>query len=260
MVINPIVGVYIPIIRIPIKGGLTIPNIATFDHDTYDDWISLEPFPYFCCLLNLSRPEGMDLMVRTAWIARWTSTALRLGMATWRRMNIPFLAHPTQVGLGWRQLPGGHDDCRMKICCVCLCMPFWRILPIRRTHKICLEPLFKKCASNGTSETEQVQYLFRVEQSMILPCRIYPRIHLKSRCTYQTEMLCIGCLNAYLTLWTELAVPGRNYNQGVNQYLWLRSLPQGIKMTSSKYQTKTWLALKVKTSHTSRIQPFNPRW
>ena len=28
------VGVYIPIIRIPIKGGMTIPNIATFDHDT----------------------------------------------------------------------------------------------------------------------------------------------------------------------------------------------------------------------------------
>ncbi len=27
--INPIVGVYIPIIRIPIKGGMTIPNIAT---------------------------------------------------------------------------------------------------------------------------------------------------------------------------------------------------------------------------------------
>ena len=32
--INPIVGVYIPIIRIPIKGGMTIPNIATFDHGT----------------------------------------------------------------------------------------------------------------------------------------------------------------------------------------------------------------------------------
>ena len=28
-------GVYIPIIRIPIKGGMTIPNIATFDHGTY---------------------------------------------------------------------------------------------------------------------------------------------------------------------------------------------------------------------------------
>ena len=35
MVINPIVGVCIPIIRIPIKGGMTIPNIATFDHGTY---------------------------------------------------------------------------------------------------------------------------------------------------------------------------------------------------------------------------------
>ena len=28
MVIDPIVGVYIPIIRIPIKGGMTIPNIT----------------------------------------------------------------------------------------------------------------------------------------------------------------------------------------------------------------------------------------
>ena len=35
MVINPIVGVYIPSIGIPIKGGMTIPNIATFDHGTY---------------------------------------------------------------------------------------------------------------------------------------------------------------------------------------------------------------------------------
>ena len=29
-------GENIPIIRIPIKGGMTIPNIATFDHGTYD--------------------------------------------------------------------------------------------------------------------------------------------------------------------------------------------------------------------------------
>ena len=35
MVINPIIGFYIPIIRIPINGGMTIPNIATFDHGTF---------------------------------------------------------------------------------------------------------------------------------------------------------------------------------------------------------------------------------
>ena len=29
-------GFYTPIIRIPIKGGMTIPNIATFDYGTYD--------------------------------------------------------------------------------------------------------------------------------------------------------------------------------------------------------------------------------
>ena len=28
-------GFYIPIIRIHIKGGMTIPNIATFDHGTH---------------------------------------------------------------------------------------------------------------------------------------------------------------------------------------------------------------------------------
>ena len=37
--INPIVGVYIPTRRIPIKGGMTIPNIATFDHATYDQFL-----------------------------------------------------------------------------------------------------------------------------------------------------------------------------------------------------------------------------
>ncbi len=42
MVINPIVGVYIPIIRIPINGGMTIPNIATFDHGTDQLLVDLE--------------------------------------------------------------------------------------------------------------------------------------------------------------------------------------------------------------------------
>ncbi len=33
-----VIGVYIPIIRIPIKGGMTIPNIGTFDHGTNVDF------------------------------------------------------------------------------------------------------------------------------------------------------------------------------------------------------------------------------
>ena len=37
--LNPIIGFYIPIIRIPFKGGMTIPNIATFDHGTYNTFI-----------------------------------------------------------------------------------------------------------------------------------------------------------------------------------------------------------------------------
>ena len=41
--INPIVGVYIPIIRIPIKGGMTIPNIATFNHGTHANGYSVGP-------------------------------------------------------------------------------------------------------------------------------------------------------------------------------------------------------------------------
>ena len=36
MVINPIVGVYIPIIRIPIKGWMTIPNTRSLDPGSYD--------------------------------------------------------------------------------------------------------------------------------------------------------------------------------------------------------------------------------
>ncbi len=35
MVINPRVGVYIPIIRISIKGEMTIPNIGSLDPGTY---------------------------------------------------------------------------------------------------------------------------------------------------------------------------------------------------------------------------------
>ena len=33
--LNPIVGVYIPIKRIPIKGGMTIPNTTSLDPGTY---------------------------------------------------------------------------------------------------------------------------------------------------------------------------------------------------------------------------------
>ncbi len=49
MVINPIVGVYIPIIRIPIKGVMTIPNISTFDRGTYPFYQSTfenDDFPF----------------------------------------------------------------------------------------------------------------------------------------------------------------------------------------------------------------------
>ena len=37
MVINPTIGFYIPIIRIPIKGGMTIPNTRSLDPGSYVD-------------------------------------------------------------------------------------------------------------------------------------------------------------------------------------------------------------------------------
>ena len=48
MVINLIVGVYIPIIRIPIKGGMTIPNTRSLDPSTYG-------FPGVCVFFKASR-------------------------------------------------------------------------------------------------------------------------------------------------------------------------------------------------------------
>ena len=78
MVINPIVGVYISIIRIPIKGGMTIPNIATFDHGTYlfvpylnlmlSDPIlflifqSCSVISYFNLLIALDNPHPLPLL------------------------------------------------------------------------------------------------------------------------------------------------------------------------------------------------------
>ena len=51
--LNPIVGVYTPIITIPIKGEMTIPNIGSLDPGTYR-WLFFESFftflpQTFCC-------------------------------------------------------------------------------------------------------------------------------------------------------------------------------------------------------------------
>ena len=56
MVINPIVGVYIPIIRIPIKGGMTLLNIEIFDHGTFVEM----PFSvvYVLCFAKDSIPQA----------------------------------------------------------------------------------------------------------------------------------------------------------------------------------------------------------
>ena len=46
---QPTSRVYISIKRIPIKGGMTIPNIATFDHGTYAMYLK------YCVCLCLSK-------------------------------------------------------------------------------------------------------------------------------------------------------------------------------------------------------------
>ena len=66
--INRVVGVYIPITRIPIKGGMTIPNIATFDHGTYEKcskpcylplhWLVNEEFQLPSLKLTAKEPEN----------------------------------------------------------------------------------------------------------------------------------------------------------------------------------------------------------
>ena len=65
MVINPIVGVYIPIIRIPIKGGMTIPNIATFDHGTNDKKNNNHKY-------NLGSPPTQNASLLASWVGGWT--------------------------------------------------------------------------------------------------------------------------------------------------------------------------------------------
>ena len=57
MAINRIVGVYIPIIRIPIDGGMTIPNIRSLDPGTYGIHMVV-PSPEFPGFLNFSQFVG----------------------------------------------------------------------------------------------------------------------------------------------------------------------------------------------------------
>ena len=84
MVINPIVGVYIPIIRIPIKGGMTIPNIATFDHGTCVNKNVF--FPTLRCIYFSQN------WVRLGWIFNLPDTnskEMPLKMNGWK-MKFPF--------------------------------------------------------------------------------------------------------------------------------------------------------------------------
>ena len=66
--LNPIVGVYISIIRILIESGMTIPNIATFDHGTckfstdVKTWIT-----FFFFSIPIGLPQGSHLRKTRKW-------------------------------------------------------------------------------------------------------------------------------------------------------------------------------------------------
>ena len=59
MVINPIVRVYMPIVSIPIQGGMTIPNIWSLDRGTFHNqiltpkptWQPLYTTVFFCMVI-----------------------------------------------------------------------------------------------------------------------------------------------------------------------------------------------------------------
>ena len=71
MVINPIVGVYIPIIRIPIKGGMTIPNIATFDHGTCQEFV-----PWWVTGVAATNPsQASFIQVGSEYLGTWAKDA-----------------------------------------------------------------------------------------------------------------------------------------------------------------------------------------
>ena len=77
MVINPIVGVYIPIIRIPIKGGMTIPNktrLLTMAHTMISH-----------ATILLSKPKGFN------------ESAARSVVAEVHTGSCSFLGHPTRL-------------------------------------------------------------------------------------------------------------------------------------------------------------------
>ena len=73
MVINQIVGVYIPIISFPIKGGMTIPNTMSLDPGTYVAYASW----CFCVAPFLGRtffPEGLGEGTRSTCGSGQTSS------------------------------------------------------------------------------------------------------------------------------------------------------------------------------------------
>ena len=72
--IKPIVGVYIPIIRIPIKVGMTIPNIRSLDCGTHNNFFDMTP--------QLVSSPSMYIAVVTTCTRLWAPDSVIDGVTT----------------------------------------------------------------------------------------------------------------------------------------------------------------------------------
>ena len=77
MVIIPILGVYIPIIRIPIEGEMTIPNIGSLDPGRYIHTLFENPMDdqlefvgdSFCFLVMTIKPPNLSMNIVEPWVS-----------------------------------------------------------------------------------------------------------------------------------------------------------------------------------------------
>ena len=104
MVINPIVGVYIPIIRIPIKGGMTIPNTTSLDNGTNDSF-------FFAKSLFFVYHFGFSF--RTSKIPDLTATQGSHLMFGWQKLFFQLAKGPKYRRVGLLLDGPGHAGCRL---------------------------------------------------------------------------------------------------------------------------------------------------
>ena len=110
MVINPIAGVYIPIIRIPIKGWMTIPNQEFRPWLIWGDLVGLvamkfaQKFP--------SSASSIMLMHRHILILLGFYLTLSSNVLTWQNLG-PLLKVKLLVGYNWNPKLKGAKGIRL---------------------------------------------------------------------------------------------------------------------------------------------------